>query len=131
MGPSLAYPLQFNLATRKWLFRGRRHLPAVNSQATPGGVGLGLNDAQDMSALIYLLSKKQQEHGLVARLAQGLAKCSEFFWFMTSLLLFMLLGPFSAVIVVVALFSLAKEKHVKEQISPTAQHNEVKGGVSV
>lgn len=74
-----------------------------------------------MSAIMYILSKKQQEQGILARLAQRIARCSEIFWLTTSLLLFMILGPFSAVIVVVALFSLAGEKQVKEMNEPTAK----------
>ncbi|MEN8139935.1 MAG: hypothetical protein ABFR97_01780 [Thermodesulfobacteriota bacterium] len=60
-----------------------------------------------MSSLIYMLSKNQGSDSLIGRLAARISRCSETFWLLSSLLLFIVLGPFSAVIVVVALFNLA------------------------
>ena len=74
-----------------------------------------------MGTFIYLLSKKQKEQGLLARIAAKMAGCSEIFWFTTSLLLFLLLGPFSAVVVAIALCNMASEKHVKNLQEPAAK----------
>ncbi len=73
-----------------------------------------------MSTLMCMFSKRQGKDGIMARIAERFSSCSEIFWLTTSLILFMLLGPFSAVIVVIALFSIAGEKHVKEMKAPAS-----------
>ncbi len=73
-----------------------------------------------MSTFMYMLTKNQGKHGLLARIADRFSRCSEIFWLTTSLLLFMLLGPFSAVIVVIALFNLAGQGHVKAMKEPAS-----------
>ncbi|MEN8140523.1 MAG: hypothetical protein ABFR97_04795 [Thermodesulfobacteriota bacterium] len=77
-----------------------------------------------MSAIMYLLTQKQGNQGMVARFSARLAGLSEAFWFCASLLLFLLLGPFSAVIVVIALFSLAGQSSCKEMAGPKPHSSE-------
>ena len=47
-----------------------------------------------------------------------LAGSGEAFWFCLSLLLFLLLGPFSAVVVIIGLFSLAGEENRSRMAEP-------------
>lgn len=76
-----------------------------------------------MSTLMYMLTKNQKETSLLARLAARVSRCSETFWLITSLILFLLLGPFSAVIVAIALFHLAGQGEVKAAMKePAANH---------
>ncbi len=74
-----------------------------------------------MSALIHLLSKNQGLRGaanMLAALGKRFAHLSEAFWFVTSLVLFVILGPFSAVVAVVGLCSLARKGETKDLQSP-------------
>ncbi|MEN8256931.1 MAG: hypothetical protein ABFS09_03610 [Thermodesulfobacteriota bacterium] len=74
-----------------------------------------------MSALIHLLSKNQGLRGkayLLASLGKRFAHLSEAFWFVTSLVLFIALGPFSAIIAVIALCSLATKGQTKDLQGP-------------
>jgi hypothetical protein len=74
-----------------------------------------------MSALIHLLSKNQGLRGKAAMLAacgKRFAPLSEAFWFTTSLLLFVALGPFSAIVAVIGLGSLATKEQRKQLQSP-------------
>ncbi len=74
-----------------------------------------------MSALIHLLSKNKGLQGkasLFAGLARRFANLSEVFWFVTSLVLFIVLGPFSAIVALIALGSLATKEQTKDLQSP-------------
>ena len=52
-------------------------------------------------------------HSLLQKTMMLLARLSEPFWFCMSFLLFLLMGPFSAVAVLVGLYTLAKENKSK------------------
>lgn len=56
---------------------------------------------------------KVQEVSLLSRL-------SEYFWFCLSFLLFIIMGPFSAVAVVIALFSLAGKENQNKMVEPAS-----------
>ena len=74
-----------------------------------------------MSALIHLLSKNQGLRGKAQWLAdfgKRFAHLSEAFWFVTSMLLFIALGPFSAVVALIGLCSLARKGQTKDLQSP-------------
>ncbi len=71
-----------------------------------------------MSALIHLLSKNQGLRGRAAWLAKRFAHLSEAFWFTTSLVLFVVLGPFSAIVALIGLGSLATKGQTKHLQSP-------------
>ena len=74
-----------------------------------------------MSAIIHLLSKNQGLRGKaywLADLGKRFAHLSEAFWFVTSLVMFVVLGPFSAVVALVALGSLAKKDQTKHLQRP-------------
>lgn len=49
-----------------------------------------------------------------------LSRCSECFWFCLSFILFIVMGPFSAVAVVVALFSLAGKENQSKMVEPAS-----------
>ena len=72
-----------------------------------------------MSALIHLLAeqhRKNEKKSIVARLAKSMGQLSEAFWFVLSLALFMLMGPFSIIAVVAGLYHLSTNG--KDQKSP-------------
>jgi hypothetical protein len=74
-----------------------------------------------MSALIHLLSKNQtnkEKKSLLTRLHDRFAQLSETFWFCLSLLLFIVMGPFSIIAVVFGLWSLANNEKTKESPEP-------------
>ncbi len=74
-----------------------------------------------MSALIHLLSKNQGLQGKahwLAGLARRFAHLGEAFWFVTSLLLFIALGPFSAIVALIGLGSLATKEQRKHLQGP-------------
>lgn len=54
----------------------------------------------------------------VARVRAHLARVIESFWFCLTFVLFLLLGPFSAVVVLIGLGSLASEEHRERMIEP-------------
>ena len=59
-------------------------------------------------------------HPLLQKTMSFLSTISEPFWFCVSLLLFLLMGPFSAVAVVIGLFSLASEENRKKMTEPAS-----------
>ncbi len=62
-----------------------------------------------MSALIHLLAASQrkfEKKSLVAKLTERMNQLSEPFWFVLALILFMLMGPFSVIAVIVGLYQL-------------------------
>ena len=71
-----------------------------------------------MGILMHMLSKSQNNTAWYTRLHVKMAGLSESFWFVTALLLFILLGPFSAVVAIVALFHLSSSKFVSKMKSP-------------
>ena len=74
-----------------------------------------------MSALIHLLSKSQtnpEQKSFLTRLHDRFSQLSEKFWFCLSLLLFVVMGPFSVLAVIVGLWSLANNDKVKESAEP-------------
>ena len=74
-----------------------------------------------MSALIHLLSKNHtnpERKSLLTRLHERFAQLSETFWFCLSLLLFVVMGPFSVFAVVIGLWSLANNDKTKESQEP-------------
>ncbi len=76
-----------------------------------------------MSALINLLAKGSGGHNqqsLIARIHYRFAHLGEVFWFCLALSLFVLLGPFSIIGVVVGLFSLAGTKENRQANEPAS-----------
>ncbi|PLX47802.1 MAG: hypothetical protein C0613_12780 [Desulfobulbaceae bacterium] len=74
-----------------------------------------------MSALIQLLSKNQTIRGKahwLALLGKRFAHLSEAFWFTTSLVLFLVLGPFSAIVALIGLGSLATKGRTQHLQGP-------------
>jgi len=74
-----------------------------------------------MSALIHLLNKSQTNRtkkSLLTRLHERFSHLSETFWFCLSLLLFVVMGPFSIIAVFFGLWSLANNKKVRESAEP-------------
>jgi hypothetical protein len=72
-----------------------------------------------MSALIHLLAehhRKNENKSIIAKLAKSIGRVSEAFWFVLSLALFMVMGPFSVIAVVAGLYHLSTTN--KDQKSP-------------
>jgi len=65
--------------------------------------------------------KKEQRHLMTDRKSASLSGLGEAFWFCLCLLLFLLLGPFSAVVVIIGLFSLAGEENRSRMAEPAPQ----------
>lgn len=57
-------------------------------------------------------------HSLAMWFRAHLPQISEWFWFGLSFLLFILLGPFSAVVALIALGSLASEEQRERMVEP-------------
>lgn len=62
--------------------------------------------------------KNDGGHCLILRLKACLAVFSEWFWFCLSFVLFLLMGPFSAVVVLIGLVSLGNEERRSEMTEP-------------
>ena len=60
--------------------------------------------------------KKDGGLSLVRRAANLAAKLSESFWFCLSFLLFIVMGPFSAIAVVIGLWSLATNEECRDNM---------------
>lgn len=76
-----------------------------------------------MSALINLLAKGSaghKQHSVIARVHNRFARLGEIFWFCLALLLFVLLGPFSIIAVIIGLFSLAGTKENRQAVKPAS-----------
>ena len=75
-----------------------------------------------MSILTNLITTSgntsRENNGIVKELAATLKKTSEIFWLTTSLALFIVMGPFSALAVIPALFSLSSEKYRNRMQEP-------------
>ncbi|MCB2182035.1 MAG: hypothetical protein KQH63_08435 [Desulfobulbaceae bacterium] len=72
-----------------------------------------------MSALIHLLAdhhRKNENKSIVGKLAKTMSRLSEAFWFVLSLVLFLVMGPFSIIAVVAGLYHLST--NAKDQKSP-------------
>ena len=59
-------------------------------------------------------------HSLLKRTMSLLSSLSEPFWFCVSFLLFLLMGPFSAIAVIIGLCSLASEDNRNKMIEPAS-----------
>ena len=59
-------------------------------------------------------------HSLLKRTMSFLSSLSEPFWFCVSFLLFLLMGPFSAIAVIIGLCSLASEENRNKMIEPAS-----------
>ncbi|HEB50164.1 MAG TPA: hypothetical protein ENI89_06105 [Desulfobulbus sp.] len=57
-------------------------------------------------------------HSLLKRALARVSALSEYFWFCLSFLLFIIMGPFSAIAVVIGLCSLASEENRNRMIEP-------------
>ena len=55
---------------------------------------------------------------LMQNLLNFVTAYSEYFWFSISFVLFLLLGPFSIIAVVIGLWNLSSGEHVKEMTEP-------------
>ncbi len=75
-----------------------------------------------MSILTNLITTSgntpKENNGFIKELAATLKKTGEIFWFASSLALFIVMGPFSAVAVIPALFSLGSEKYRSRMREP-------------
>lgn len=63
-----------------------------------------------MSALIHLLAdhhRKQEKRSIFTKLTKVMSQASESFWFVLSLFLFMLMGPFSIIAVLAGLYQIS------------------------
>ncbi len=76
-----------------------------------------------MSILNHTLTgegKRRRERSFFKSIGRCRAKGSEAFWFCLSLLLFLLMGPFSAIAVVIGVCSLATDKNRESMIEPAS-----------
>ncbi|MBI5556040.1 MAG: hypothetical protein HY885_00220 [Deltaproteobacteria bacterium] len=74
-----------------------------------------------MSALIHLLStyhRKNEKKSVVTRVAEKMNQLSEPFWFVLSLSLFVIMGPFSVIAVIVGLHNLATKGQKQNEPEP-------------
>ncbi len=62
--------------------------------------------------------KGDSGHSLLKRALARVSALSEYFWFCLSFLLFIIMGPFSAIAVVIGLCSLAGEENRSRMIEP-------------
>lgn len=77
-----------------------------------------------MSILQQTITTNQAKDGglsLINRVKTLAAKSSESFWFCMSFLLFIVMGPFSAVAVLIGLWSLATSKECRDNMVEPAQ----------
>ncbi len=73
-----------------------------------------------MSYLTQTYNKRNAEYTSKDKEATLLSRLSEYFWFCLSFLLFIVMGPFSAVVVVIALFSLAGKENQSKMVEPAS-----------
>ncbi len=76
-----------------------------------------------MSAMIHLIARSQIKEGKIpwlTRIAEKFAGLSEKFWLCFSFILFVIMGPFSIFAVIIALFSLAREKNTIDAPEPAS-----------
>jgi len=71
-----------------------------------------------MGILMHMLSKGQRDTTWYARLHKKVSGLGESFWFVSALLLFILLGPFSAVVAVIGLFHLSSQDVIARMKEP-------------
>lgn len=62
--------------------------------------------------------KNDGGHFLLPRLKAFMAVFNEWFWFCLSFILFLVMGPFSAVVVLIGLVSLGSEERRSEMTEP-------------
>jgi hypothetical protein len=76
-----------------------------------------------MSALIHLLTKNietPKKKSFLTRVHNKFSQSSEKFWFCLSLILFIAMGPFSVIAVVMGLWSIAKEQKGRKVAEPAS-----------
>lgn len=73
-----------------------------------------------MNTFTATASKEIKKNSVSLSLSGILHKTGEFLWFTTSLLLFLALGPFSAIAALIGLFSLASEKNRSNMQEPAS-----------
>ncbi len=76
-----------------------------------------------MGALMQILAachRKIEKRSLVTSIAKSMSQASEPFWFVLSLALFVLMGPFSIVAVIAGLYQLSVRK--TSQKEPESLH---------
>lgn len=76
-----------------------------------------------MSTIIHLVAKSRKNRGngsLFSIPAERFSGLSEKFWFISALILFVVMGPFSIIVVIIGLFSLANNKCNKEAAEPAS-----------
>lgn len=76
-----------------------------------------------MSAIIHLIARsqiKREASSPLTRIAEKFAGLSERFWLCFSFILFVVMGPFSIVAVIIGLFSLAKDKNNEDASEPAS-----------
>ena len=64
--------------------------------------------------------KNDGGHSTLGKARTLLSALSEAFWFCLSLILFLLMGPFSAVAVIIGLCSLASEENRSRMVEPAS-----------
>ncbi|MFP3983626.1 MAG: hypothetical protein ACLFV2_08055 [Desulfurivibrionaceae bacterium] len=78
-----------------------------------------------MSTMLHLIAnsqKKIETRTLIMRLADRFNGLNERFWFLTTFILFVVMGPFSVLAVMIGLFSLAKNQANQEASEPVSLH---------
>lgn len=71
-----------------------------------------------LSHCLACLIKKEAQRCLPAERKRLVPQFIEIFWFCLTLFLFVLMGPFSAIAVLIGLGSLASEKNREQMIEP-------------
>lgn len=66
--------------------------------------------------ILVICNRKFEKKSLVTQIAQAMNQSSEVFWFVLSLGLFVLMGPFSIIAVIAGLYQLSV--HTKNQKEP-------------
>lgn len=75
-----------------------------------------------ISSLIVNTQKREENPILITRMADRFNGLRERFWFLSTFILFMVMGPFSVFAVTIGLFSLAKNQDNKEAPEPASLH---------
>ena len=73
-----------------------------------------------MSYWTQTYNKRDAEYAVKEQQVSLLSRLSEYAWFGLSFLLFIIMGPFSAVAVVIALFSLAGKESQNKMVEPVS-----------
>jgi len=71
-----------------------------------------------MTAFTHIFNVEQGTGIRQINIEELLKKLSGYFWFVLSFLLFLVMGPFSAIAVVMGLWSLSRSEEVRNQVEP-------------